>query len=73
MKILEEVKEKYNEGRNGEFSDFIVYFSYLDRGEDPEEKKKISDFIQHNLSCDELLDVLDVIIERDNLNGKKDT
>lgn len=73
MKILEEVKEKYNEGREGEFRDFIVYYSKLDLGEDPEEREEIHNFCSENLSFKEMLEAIDIVMERDKLNGKKDT
>lgn len=65
MTLLEEVKGKYKEGRNGDFRGFIEYYATLDRGEDQEMKEKINYFLAENLSFDEILEGIDFLVERD--------
>lgn len=70
MTLLEEVKEKYKEGRKGNFRDFIEYYAVLDRGEDLKMKEEINCFLAENLSFDEMLEAMDIIMEGDKAGGE---
>lgn len=70
MTLLEEVKEKYKEGRNGDFRAFIEYYANLDRGEDPEMLEEIKNFFAENLSVSEMLLTITIVMERDKSGGE---
>ncbi|ELY4740836.1 hypothetical protein SM086_004176 [Cronobacter sakazakii] len=55
MTLLEEIKEKYKEGRGGDFKTFLKYLA----DHEPcakEDSKSICDFLGKNLTLDELIE-----------------
>ena len=70
MTLMEELEEKYEEGRNGDFEIFLKYLADHEPCK-KEDSKDVCEFLSKNLTWEELIDFALLSAEKVNRNNGK--